>query len=360
MSLVKPKIAIISTSLSAGGAERFAGSLGLMLEELHFEIHHIVINDEVDFHFNGKLLNLGKLCNQNNAFVKKIKKGILLHQYLNENGINVIIDNRTRNNFIRELFSQWIFGKRKKFAIIHSFKINNYLPKSIFLAKILYKNTKKLICVSKDIENNVHAKYGFENIQTIYNSIDLPKQGFDAPKNLPEKYILFFGRLEEKVKNITLLLDAFLASKIFESGYKLIILGDGPDTDFVKNKIEEMGLATNVLMIPYTDKPFGYVKSARFTVLTSNYEGFPMSIIESLALGTPVVAVDCNSGPREIIQNRQNGLLVENYNVQALGNAIKTLADDDELYEICINNAAKSLMHLSTENIAKQWLKILS
>lgn len=360
MSVVKPKIAIISTSLSTGGAERFAGSLGLMLEELHFEIHHVIINDGVDFHFNGKLLNLGRRCNQSSFFVKKIKKGILLHQYLNENGINIIIDNRTRNNFIRELFAKWIFGKRKKFAIIHSFKINNYLPKSIFLAKILYRKTQKLICVSKDIENNVHTKYGFENIQTIYNSIDLPKQGYDVPENIPEKFILFFGRLDEKVKNITLLLNAFLSSKIFKSGYKMIILGDGPDDNFVKNKINEMGLGPNVLMIPYTDKPFGYVKAARFTMLTSNYEGFPMSLIESLALGTPVIAVDCHSGPREIIKNRQNGLLVENYNIEALANAIKTLADDDELYQICKSNAAKSVKHLSTENIAKQWLKILS
>ena len=360
MSLVKPKIAIISTSLSAGGAERFAGSLGIMLEELNFEIHHIAINDGVDFHFNGKLLNLGKRCDQNISVVKKIKKGILIYQYLKENEINTIIDNRSRNNFVRELIAQWIFGKRKKFAIIHSFQIHSYLPKSIFLAKILYKNTQKLICVSSDIEQKVIKKYGFENTQTIYNSITIPNKDFETPENLPEKFILFFGRLNEKVKNISFLLDAFLTSKIFESGYKLIILGSGPDADFVKNKINALGLDENVLMIPYANNPFGYVKLAKFTLLTSNYEGFPMSIIESLALGTPVVAVDCNSGPREIIQNRQNGLLVENYNVQALANAIKTLAVDDELYQICKNNAVKSVQHLTKENIAKQWLKILS
>jgi glycosyltransferase involved in cell wall biosynthesis len=59
------------------------------------------------------------------------------------------------------------------------------------------------------------------------------------------------------------------------------------------------------------------VQNARFTVLTSHYEGFPMSMVESLALGTPVVTVDCNSGPREIVIDEYNGLLVENYNVKA-------------------------------------------
>jgi glycosyltransferase involved in cell wall biosynthesis len=52
-----------------------------------------------------------------------------------------------------------------------------------------------------------------------------------------------------------------------------------------------------VTILPFNN-PFDIVQNARFTVLTSHYEGFPMSIVESLALGTPVVAVDCNSGPR--------------------------------------------------------------
>jgi glycosyltransferase involved in cell wall biosynthesis len=63
------------------------------------------------------------------------------------------------------------------------------------------------------------------------------------------------------------------------------------------------------------------VQNARFTVLTSHYEGFPMSMVESLALGTPVF-VDCNSGPREIVIDEYNGLLVENYNVKSSRNCL--------------------------------------
>ena len=85
-----------------------------------------------------------------------------------------------------------------------------------------------------------------------------------------------------------------------------------------------------------------------------------MSIIESLALSTPVVAVNCNSGPAEVIQNEWNGLLVENYNPNALAKAMERLINDVDLYDICKANALKSVQHLSVENISKQWNQILA
>ena len=85
-----------------------------------------------------------------------------------------------------------------------------------------------------------------------------------------------------------------------------------------------------------------------------------MSIVESLALGTPVISVDCNSGPREIIQNEFNGLLVENHNIKALAKAINRFADDDKLYDFCKSNVAESVKHLSLKNISEQWKNLLT
>jgi glycosyltransferase involved in cell wall biosynthesis len=84
-----------------------------------------------------------------------------------------------------------------------------------------------------------------------------------------------------------------------------------------------------------------------------------MAIIESLALGTPVVSVNCNSGPAEVIQNEYNGLLVENYNPNALANAMERLINSQDLYHICKVNASKSVQQLSVEHISKQWNQIL-
>lgn len=81
--------------------------------------------------------------------------------------------------------------------------------------------------------------------------------------------------------------------------------------------------------------------------------------VESLSIGTPVVSVDCKSGPNEIIIHEKNGLLVENYNPQKLGDAMKRLFEDKELYSQCKAYAKDSVQHLSQRNIIQEWQKIL-
>ena len=126
-----------------------------------------------------------------------------------------------------------------------------------------------------------------------------------------------------------------------------------------QTKVQQQNLSDKVKFISKQTNPFPYVKKAMFTVLTSKFEGFPRVIIESLALGTPVVSVNCKSGPEEIITNESNGLLVENNNIRLLSEAMNRMILEDDLYSICKKNAKKSIEHLSLENISKEWHKLL-
>jgi glycosyltransferase involved in cell wall biosynthesis len=356
----KNKVAIISTSLGNGGAERFASLLSFMLENLNIEVHTIIINDAVDYEYAGELLNLGIDRKSRFPFYKKIKKGFLLNDYLNEKQISCVIDNRPRNNLLREIITNWIYRGRKKIVIVHSFKLENYFPKSVFWSQFLYRKAAKIVCVSSAIEKEVKLKFDLKNTETIHNPFDFSRIKVSKDTATTVDYILFFGRFDEKAKNFNLLLEAFFVSKLFLQGFQLLLMGDGPDLNKIQDSIKGFQLEGYIAILPFNDNPFDIVQNARFTVLTSHYEGFPMSIVESLALGTPVVAVDCNSGPKEIVIDEYNGLLVENYNAIRLAAAFNRMISDRKLYAFCKKNAAKSVAHLSLETISKQWESILS
>ena len=353
------KIAIVSASLGVGGAERFAGLLSFMLQDLGYEVHHIIILDHVDYHFKGKLVNLGKLFADEKGVFRAIKKGKYIAKYLHENDIQLIIDNRSRPIFQREIFTKWIYGNRKRYFMIHSSNLDMYFSKFSFGVNFLYQKATKLVCVSKDIENKVQEKYNLKNTITIHNPVDFPEKIHQLPNLIPQNYILFFGRFEEEIKNFTLLLNSFKQSKVYQKGTMLLLIGDGSDKDFIQAKIVELQLESFILVLPFQKNITPYIQHAKCTILTSRFEGFPMSLVESLAAGTPVISVDCQTGPKEIIQNNFNGLLVENHNENALSEAIKAMIQDEKLYQTCKNNAQKSIEHLSLTTIAQQWKQLL-
>jgi len=353
------KIAIVSASLGLGGAERFASLLGLMLNNLGYEVHHIIILDIVDYEYQGKLVNLGKLFANENFLFRGSKKGNYIANYLKDNAIDVIIDIRSRPLLLREIFTKWIYGNRKTYFMIHSSNLEMYLPKSHFWSKYLYGKVTKLVFVSKEIEEKGKTIYGFTNTKTIYNPVNFPEIQFEKPMGIKENYFLFFGRIEDKIKNISLLIEAFELSKLQERNIHLLIMGDGSDKEMILNAIKNKRLNDFIDIIPFQKNILPYIQNAKCTILTSYFEGFPMSLVESLAAGTPVISVDCDTGPREIITDNYNGLLVENHNSIDLSKAMNMMIIDEKLYQTCKNNAQKSVEHLSLEIIAQQWKQLL-
>ncbi|MBK86239.1 MAG: glycosyltransferase [Flavobacteriaceae bacterium] len=357
------KLAIVTHSLSNGGAEKSAANLSLLFTKMGHKVHIISVLNKIDYNYAGILTNLGLLKDTNDSFVSKIKRYNLFKKLIREEKFDIIIDNRCKSNFIKEfIISKILYSNIKIINIIHSFNLNNYLFVNKFLSKILYSKSFKLIAVSNEIRNLVLSEYKFKNIEYIpnFSSNNLIKNNEVNLFTLPKKYILFFGRVYDKVKNIKLLIEAFRNSELIKNNIKLIILGDGPDVHELKKIVINKKIDKKVLFIPYTANPDKIIRKALFTVLTSRYEGFPMSIIESLSMGIPVVSVDCKSGPKEIVKHRFNGLLVQNNNIIELTKAFNTLLSDKDLLEKLKKNAMLSIDNFSEKNISKKWKNIFN
>jgi glycosyltransferase involved in cell wall biosynthesis len=106
-----------------------------------------------------------------------------------------------------------------------------------------------------------------------------------------------------------------------------VILGEGPERAALEAQARREGIKDCVALPGFVDNPYSYMARAAVFALSSDWEGLPTVLIESLALGTPVVSTDCESGPREILSHGVLGELVPVGDVPALANAISRALD---------------------------------
>ncbi len=353
----KLKVCLVAISLGEGGAERSTALLSQMLEMRDYDVHIAILNSSVDYPYSGKIFNLGEFKDESDSIIKRILRFRKLRSYFKTEKFDYIIDNRTRSSMLKEwYYLNVLYRGFRIIYVIRSANLDQYLPANEWMARQMIKKANRIVGVSKHIADKVNEEYSTNKAICIYNPVSPLLQ---VENIISGKYILFLGRLEDDVKNISLLLDGYQKSILFENDIHLKILGNGSDREMLIKKSIDLNIAEKVEFVPFNPNVFPYIKHALFTVLTSKYEGFPRMLIESLSMGTPVVSVDCVSGPKEIVINESNGLLIENFNVDALANAMNRMVLDKVLYERCKNNSVQSVSHLSMENISNQWNEIL-
>ncbi len=132
--------------------------------------------------------------------------------------------------------------------------------------------------------------------------------------------IISVGRLAAS-KDFSILIRAFAQVRKEVPSF-LLILGEGEQRPALERLIAELGLGNDAALPGYTPNPYAYMAHAKVLALSSSYEAFGNVLVESLAAGTPVVATDCPTGPREILQNGRFGELVAVGDIEALAAAI--------------------------------------
>lgn len=138
-----------------------------------------------------------------------------------------------------------------------------------------------------------------------------------APCPLPEAFLLAVGRLVPE-KGFDLLLEAYALASHQRPLPDLVIVGAGPQQPALRALAEGAGIASRVHFTGYLSNPYPLFCRARLFVLSSRHEGMPTALIEALALKVPVVATDCQTGPRQLLADGRLGVLVPPGDAQAL------------------------------------------
>jgi glycosyltransferase involved in cell wall biosynthesis len=352
----KKRICIVSRSLSEGGADRVAAMQSIFLHNLGYDVYIVTILNSIKYPYKGELFNLGELKEKNDTVLGRFNRLLKFRKFLKTQNIDLVIDHRVRIKSSSEyIISGFIYGKNVIY-MVHNYTIERYFPSIKWLTKYFYKKAIKIVAVSDGIERLIRDKYNFKNVSTIYNPIDIDYiNSLKSEKTrIAFPFVLWYGRFEENQKNLSLLLEAYKMSSLTKYGIKLVLMGDGKDKDLIKDKIISSHLENSVVIMPFCTNPFTYINEAKFTLLSSRYEGFPMTVLESLACSTPVVSVRYKNSEFGVIKDGFNGLLVDN-NPEALADGMNQLVENERTYLNCKTNSVKSIEPYLVSAIADKW-----
>ena len=192
------------------------------------------------------------------------------------------------------------------------------------------------------------------NMCYIHNPISFRS---DIVSSLENKQIMAVGRFIAQ-KGFLLLLDAFsmISSKFYD--WKLLIYGEGQDYNRLKDKIKKYHLEDQVSLLPPSQNIKKCFLNSSIFVFPSIYEGFGLVLTEAMECGLPCVAFDCECGPREIINDGENGFLVRNKNVSELAEKMSILISDERLRKFMGKNAKKCVSKFYPENIMPKWIDL--
>lgn len=229
------------------------------------------------------------------------------------------------------------------------------IVKSLFAKFWMYSLVSKLKKLDRFVVLTEEDKSAWSelpnNISVIHDPLSfLPTQ--HSP--LTDKRVIAVGRYVYQ-KGFDLLLQAWAKVEKKCSDWELVVFGDGNREPY-EQQVNELGIDKSRCHLngPTADIQKEYVNSSVFA-FSSRFEGFGMVLVEAMACGLPVVSFTCPCGPKDIIKDEEDGLLVENGNVDALATALLKMMEDDHLRHYMSSNGIRNVQRFKTETIAEQW-----
>jgi GalNAc-alpha-(1->4)-GalNAc-alpha-(1->3)-diNAcBac-PP-undecaprenol alpha-1,4-N-acetyl-D-galactosaminyltransferase len=173
-----------------------------------------------------------------------------------------------------------------------------------------------------------------------------------------KKKVIAIGRLDE-CKQFDKLMNAFDRAAQHCPEWVLEIWGEGCDRPRLEAVRDSLKSAALITLPGVTVDPYIKLASSALFVLSSRFEGFPNALCEAMACGVPVISFDCPTGPREIIRNRVDGILVEPNDEDALAEAIHFLMIQPKLRNEMGKRAREIINRFGVDSVMNQWIRLI-
>ncbi|MGR8934304.1 MAG: glycosyltransferase [Gammaproteobacteria bacterium] len=325
------RLAFFVPSMRGGGAERVTAILAGAIAARGYAVDLVLAQAEgpnmaavadavriIDFKCSKLLFTLPSLV----RYLRQERPAAMLSMMAHTN-IVALTACRVANVATRKIVSE---------RVSVSWRKRHRSRKLPWLIAHFYPWADDIIAVSDGVADDLAAATALprEKIRTIYNPIVRPEvqEKAKAPLHHPwfkagePPVVLAAGRLIGQ-KDFSTLIHAFARVRQARPA-RLLILGEGEDRPALEGLIAALGLTGDIGLPGFAADPYPYMARAAAFVLSSRWEGLPGVLIEALYCGAPLIATDCPSGPKEILQDGRYGRLVPVGDVEVLATAIQS------------------------------------
>lgn len=342
-----------------GGVEQVTASLANALSDTcHVHVVSLVQRGQLQYDLDGRITCHSFLTQEQRLRQMQKTLAFRLAAYFRENHIDVA--------FLQGYYPGFIAAparlkcKTRLVFCDHGALMNQWEQKdtvlSRWVAAMLCHRTVTLTNQSKaDYKKKFHLSE--KKLRCIYNWIDLDVEHAEEYDST-SKRIISAGRFG-KEKGFDMLVRAFSIVAQQHPDWKLDIYGDGEMMPVVRSLIAESGLQEKVNLMGMCSDIASRYRSYAMYVLPSHREGMPLVLLEAKANRLPIVSFDVQTGPREIVRDEVDGLLVQPEDIQGLAQAICRLIDDTALRVEMSRRSQENLELFSKTAILNQWRRLI-
>lgn len=235
-----------------------------------------------------------------------------------------------------------------------------FTGRTIYMAKHkrMYDVADRYVVLSPSYIHRFYEIFGLHDegkVIAIPNPITMAKP--EGEKQEKDNLFLVVARLSEKQKNIRAILRIWKEFCKKNSDYQLQIVGYGPDEEMLRAYAASLGLQ-NIAFMGRTNEPQKFYCRAKFFLMTSRYEGFPMTIIESMLFGCIPIVYDSFAAINDVIDNGKNGILIPNGDEEAFMQVMLDVVGNRQLQVEISKRVAPSLTKFSVKDVSGMWMNL--
>lgn len=355
----KIKICFFLGGLTSGGIGRVTSILvNEMIKNPEYELYVLSYSKikKEDYTIDSKI-NKSYFLENSMSMTKAILKGGIfkLKNYLKVNDIDILVSCGVLLSFLSISACKGIKTKCINWEHSSMFNGNRDFKLQSIIRKYAAKNSDLNVVLTDKTKVDYVQKYHIskENIVRIYNPVD-PLAYCSKSYNSTSNAIISVGRLSYQKK----FEDVIKVASIIFNEHKCWmwhIYGDGEEKENLQKMINANNLQNKVILKGRVSNIYDLYGQYAFIVMTSRYEGFPMTLLEAAGNRLPMISYDIETGPAEIINNLKNGYLVESNNLSQLSNRIESLINNIDLRIKMSQASYQTALKFKLEEIVKEW-----